>query len=121
MVPDTACWTCKIQCGSSGQLKKHVDDQRIKSELDPHLNQEPHQIFGQEHVVEWCEFGFGFVQQVADQTANGSLQGLFDWVKVGVTNKSEIELHMLDRELLSAFAVFVGNLSRKDELAALVG
>ena len=57
-------------------------------------------------MVEWCELGFGFVQQVADQTANGSLEGLLDWIKVRVTNKSEIELHMLDRELLSAFAVF---------------
>ena len=38
-----------------------------------------------------------------------------------VTNKSEVELHMLDRELLSAFAVFLDNLSRKEELSALVG
>ena len=53
-------------------------------------------MFGQEHVVEWCELGFGFVQQVADQTANGSLEGLLNWVKVCVTNKSEVELHMLD-------------------------
>ena len=113
MVPDTACWTCKKQYGSSGQLKKHVDEERIKSDLDPHVDQEPHQMFGQEHVVEWCELGFGFVQQVADQTANGSLEGLLDWVKVCVTNKSEVELHMLDRELLSAFCVFLGNLPRK--------
>ena len=78
-------------------------------------------MFGQENVVEWCELGFGFVQQVADQTANGSLEGLLDWVKVCVTNKSEVELHMLDRELLSAFSVFLGNLSKKEELAELVG
>ena len=32
VVPDTACWTCKIQYGSSGQLKKHVDEERIKSD-----------------------------------------------------------------------------------------
>ena len=70
--------------------------------------------------MEWCELGFGFVQQIADQTANGSLAGLLDWVKVHVTNKSEVELHMLGRELLSAFSVFLGNLSRKD-LSALVG
>ena len=57
-------------------------------------------------MVEWCELGFGFVQHVADQTVNGSLEGLLDWVKVCVTNKSEVELHMLDRELLSAFCVF---------------
>ena len=101
VVPDTACWTCKRQYGSSGQLKKHVDEERIKSDVDPHVDQEPHQMFGQEHVVEWCELGF--VQQVADQTANGSLEGLLDWVKVCVTNKSEVELHMLDRELLSAY------------------
>ena len=82
VVPDTACWTCKKQYGSSSQLKKHVDEERIKSDLDPHVDQEPHQMFGQEHVVEWCELGFGFVQQVADQTANGSLEGLMDWVKV---------------------------------------
>ena len=44
-----------------------------------------------------------------------------DWVKVHVTNKSEVELHMLDRELLSAFAVFLGNLPRKEELSTLVG
>ena len=56
--------------------------------------------------MEWCELGFGFVQQVADQTENGSLEGLLDWVKVCVTNKSDVELHMLDRELLSAFSVF---------------
>ena len=31
-----------------------------------------------------------------------------DWVKVCVTNTSEVELHMLDRELLSSFSVFVG-------------
>ena len=121
MVPDTACWTCKRQYGSSGQLKKHVDEERIKSDLDPHVDQEPHQMFGQEHVVEWCELGFGFVQQVADQTANGSLEGLLDWVKVCVTNKSEVELHMLDRELLSAFCVFLENLPRKEELSALLG
>ena len=103
VVPDTACWICKRQYGSSGQLKKHVDKEKIKSDLDPHVDQEPHQMFGQEHVVEWCELGFGFVQQVADQTANGSLEGLLDWVKVCVTNKSEVELPMLDRELLSVF------------------
>ena len=84
MVPGTACWTCKRQYGSSGQLKKHVDEERIKSDLNPHVDQEPNQMFGQEHVVEWCELGFGFVQQVADQTANGSLEGLLDWVKVCV-------------------------------------
>ena len=78
-------------------------------------------MFGQEHVVEWCELGFGFAQQVADQTANGSLEGLLDWVKVCVTSKSEVELHMLDRELLSAFCVFLGNLPRKEELSALLG
>ena len=121
VVPDTACLTCKGQYGSSCQLKKHVDEERIKSDLDPHVDQEPNQMFGQEHVVEWCELGFGFVQQVADQTANGSLEGLMDWVKVCVTNKSEVELHMLDRELLSAFCVFLGNLPRKDELSALLG
>ena len=78
-------------------------------------------MFGQEHVVEWCELGFGFVQQVADQTANGSLEVLLEWVKVCVTNKSKVELHMLDRELLSTLAVFLGNLPRKEELSALVG
>ena len=57
-------------------------------------------------MVEWCEVGFGFVQRVADRTANRSLEGLLDWVKVCVTNKSEVELHMLDRELLSAFGAF---------------
>ena len=57
-------------------------------------------------MVEWCKLGIGFVQQVADQTASGSLEGLLDWVKVRVTNASEVELHMLDRELLSGFAVF---------------
>ena len=70
-------------------------------------------MFRQEHVVEWCELGFGFVQQVADQTANGSLEGLLDWVKVFVTNKSEVELHMLDRALLSAFCVFLWNLPQE--------
>ena len=73
VVPDTACWTCKRQYGSSSQLKKHMDEEKIKSDLDPHVEQEPHQMFGQEHVLEWCELGFGFVQQVADQKANGSL------------------------------------------------
>ena len=63
-------------------------------------------MFGQENAVEWCELGFGFVQQVADQRANGSLAGLLDWIKVCVTNKSEVELHILDRELLSAFLYF---------------
>ena len=116
VVPDTACWTCKRQYGSSGQLKKHVDEKRIKSDLDPHVDQEPHQMFWQEHVVEWCELGFGF----GFQTANGSLEGLLDWVKVCVTNKSEVELHMLDRELMSAFCVFLGNLPRKEELSALL-
>ena len=84
-----------------------MDEESIKSELDPHVDQEPHQMFGQEHVVELSELGFGFIQQVADQTANGILDGLLDWVKVCITNKSEVELHMLDRELLSAFAVFL--------------
>ena len=42
VVPDTACWSCKRQYGSSGQLKKHVDEERIKSDLDPHVDQEPH-------------------------------------------------------------------------------
>ena len=40
---------------------------------------------------------------------------------VCVTNKSEVELHMLDRELLSAFCVFLENLPRKEELSALPG
>ena len=53
--------------------------------------------------------------------ANGSLEGLLYWVKVYVTNKSEFELHMLDRELLSAFDVFLWNLPRKEEMSALVG
>ena len=84
VVPDTACWTRKRQYGSSGQLKKDVDEERIKSDLGPHMDQELHQMFGQEHVVGWCELGFGLVQQVADQTANGSLEGLLDWTKVYV-------------------------------------
>ena len=108
VVPDTECWTCKRQYGSSGQFKKHVDEEKIKSDLDPHVDQEPHQMFGQKHVVECCELGFGFIQQVADQTANGSLEGLLDWVMVCVTNISGVELHMLDRNLLSAFSVFYG-------------
>ena len=61
------------------------------------------------------------VWEVADQMANGSLEGLLDWVKVCVTNKPEVELHMLDRELLSAFCVFLGNLPRKEELSTLLG
>ena len=48
---DTACWTCKIHYGSSGQLKKHVDEERIKSELDSHVDQKLHQMSKQEHVV----------------------------------------------------------------------
>ena len=52
---------------------------------------------GQEHVVEWCKLGYGFVQQEADQTTIGSLESLLDWVKVCVINKFEVELHMLDR------------------------
>ena len=76
-------------------------------------------MFGQEHVVEWCKLGFG--QQVADQTSNGSVEGLLNWVTICVTNKSEVELHMLDRELLSAFGIFLGNLPRKEELSTLVG
>ena len=36
---------------------------------------------------------------------------MVDWVKVRVTNTSEVELHMLDREL------FLGNLPRKEELS----
>ena len=55
VAPDTACWTCKRQYGSSGQLKKHVDEERIKSDLEPHVDQDPPHMFGQEHVVEWCE------------------------------------------------------------------
>ena len=86
MVPDTACWTSKRQYRSSGQLKKHVDEESINSDLDPHVDQEPH-------------LGFGFVQQIADQTVNGSLEGLWDWVKLCVTNKSEVELHMLGRSV----------------------
>ena len=107
VVPDTACWTCKKQYGSSSQLKKHVYEEKIYAELDPHVDQEPHKLFGQEHVVEWCEPGFGFVQQIVDQTANRSLEVLLDWVKVRVTNKSEVELHMLDSGFMYAFAVFL--------------
>ena len=99
-VPGTACWTCKRQYGSSGQLKKHVNKERIKSELNPHVDQEPHQMFGQEHVVEWCELGFGFIQQVADQTANGSLEGMLSRYVLPIN----LKLHMLGTELLSAFA-----------------
>ena len=93
-----------------------MDEERIKSELEPHVDQVPHQMSAQEHVVEWCELGFGFVQQVAEQTENRSLEDLLDWGNVRVTNKSEIELYMLDREMLSDFAVFLGNLPRKEEL-----
>ena len=46
---------------------------------------------------------------------------MLDWVNVCVTNKSEVEVHMLDREMMSAFGVFLGNLPRKEELLALVG
>ena len=99
----------------------HVDEERIKSEFDPHVNQDPHQMFGQEHVVEWCELGFGYVQLVADQKSNGSLEGLLDWVMVCVTNTSEVELHILNRELLPPFAIFLVTLPRKEELSALVG
>ena len=59
--------------------------------------------------------------KVADQTANGSLEGLLHWVTVWVTNKFEVELQMLDRELLSVIDVFFGNLPRKEELSARVG
>ena len=83
-----------------------MDEGKKNAELDAHMNQQLHQLFGQEHVVEWCELVFGFHQQVADQTANGSPEGLLVWVKVCVTNKSEVEVHMLDRELVYAFAVF---------------
>ena len=121
MVPDKAYWVRKRRYGYSGQLKNHVDEERIKSELDPHVVQGLHQVFGHEHVVEWCELGFGFVQKVADRTAIGSLEGLLDWVKIRVTNKSEAELHMLNRGLLSAFAVFLGNLPRKEKLSTLDG
>ena len=38
-----------------------------------------------------------------------------------MTNKSEVELHMLDRELLSAFCVFLENLPRKEALSVLLG
>ena len=68
-----------------------MDEERIISDLDPYENQKPHQNFGQKHVVDWCELGFGFVQQVADKLANGSLEGLLDWVNVCVTNKSDVE------------------------------
>ena len=44
-----------------------------------------------------------------------------DWVKVCVSNKSEDDLHMLDRELLSDVGVCLGNLPRKEELSALLG
>ena len=121
VAPDTACWTCKRQYGFSGQLEKHVDKERIKSEVDHMWTRIHSRCFGQEHVVEWCKLGFRFVQQVADQMSNGGLEGLLDWVKVRVTNKSEVELHMLDRKLLSAFAVYLGNLPRKEELSVLVG
>ena len=53
--------------------------------------------------------------------ANGSLEGLLDCVNVCVTNKSEVRLHMLDRERLSAFDVFLGNLSSKEDLSVRVG
>ena len=52
------------------------------------MDQEPHQMFGQEHVVGWCELGFRLVQRLADQTTNGGLEGLLDWLMVCVTNKS---------------------------------
>ena len=46
VVPDTACWTCKRQYGSSCQLKKHVDKDRMKSDLDPHVDQERTRCLG---------------------------------------------------------------------------
>ena len=55
------------------------------------------------------------------QTADGSLEGLLDLVNVCVTNKSEVELHMLDRGLLAVFCCSLGNLPRKEELFVLVG
>ena len=98
-----------------------MDEERSKAKVDPHVDQDPHQMFGQEHLVKLCELGFDSFEQVADQTANSSLKGLLDWVKVRVDNKSEVELHILDRELLSAFAVFLRNLSMKGALSAYVG
>ena len=56
-----------------------MDEERIKSEFAPRVDHESHQMFGHEHVVEWCELGFEFVQHVADQTANRSLEGMLDW------------------------------------------
>ena len=89
VVQDMDCWTCKRQYGSSSQLKKHVNEEN-KVELDPHVHHGLHQLFGEEHVVEWCELRFGYVQQIADQTANGNLEGLLDCVNVRFTNKSEV-------------------------------
>ena len=81
VVPDTACWTCKRQYGSSGQLKKHVDEERIKSDLDPHVDQEPHQMFVQEHVVEWCELGFvsAFCVFLGNLPRKEELSALLGW------------------------------------------
>ena len=87
----------------------------IKSDLDPHVDQEPHQMFGQD----WWSGGVVRTRIWIRPTCSrpdGEREsgGLLDWIKVCVTNKSAVDLLVLDRALLSAFDVFLGNLSRKE-------
>ena len=105
VVPETACWTCKFQYGSSKQLHQHrVEEKRDEQEGAEDV--ELHQVFGACHMVHWCELGLGLLQQLVDLVSGGNLGDLLAWCDTNVSMTDHF-IHALDSELLCCFVLFV--------------
>ena len=61
VVPETACWTCKVQYESSKQLHQHHIEEKKREEQEGAEDVEMHQVFDACHMVLWCELGLGLV------------------------------------------------------------
>ena len=115
IAPETACWTCQMQCGSANLLNRHLAD--TKTEMDDGEIQ-MHATFSSGRVLEWCELSHGFLQQMADRVTGSGVEALAQWAATNISYKEKIGLHAFDRELLQMLSTFLGD---KPEVAALVG
>ena len=119
VIPETACWTCKVQYGSSKQLHQHRVEEKKREEQEGAEYVDMHQVFGASHMVHWCELGLGLLQQLADLVSGGNLGDLLAWCDTNVSMTDHF-IHALDSELLCYFALFVGDQPRGERLASLL-